>query len=52
MDGLELFNCALCSGFWFTAIVMYLDTKNILVAFIMAGVGSFVAEMVDRKLMG
>ncbi len=52
MDGLALFNCALCSGFWYTAIIMYLDTENILISFILGCVGAFASEMADRKLLG
>ena len=52
MDGLALFNCALCSGFWYTSIIMYLDTENILISFILGCVGAFASEMADRKLLG
>ena len=51
VDGLELFNCALCSGFWYTFIIMLVHTRNPLLSFILGGVGAFVSELTDRKLL-
>jgi hypothetical protein len=40
----------MCTGFWVTILVLHLKGFYILDCILYAGLGSFTAEIVDRKL--
>lgn len=50
VDSFEIFNCAMCFGFWYSWAVLLMSEVQFFPAFIFALVGSFTAEMTDRKI--
>lgn len=51
VDSFEIFNCALCFGFWYSWATMILTGYGFWMGFVFALVGAFAAEMTARKLL-
>jgi len=50
-DSFELFNCALCFGFWYSWIWLLVIGIPVVPAFLFAGLGALTSELVTRKIL-
>jgi len=49
LDTLTLFNCGLCMGYWVSSVIVS-QYSGLLMGLMVGGVGTFVSELVTRKL--